>query len=139
MLKSERLPTNYNTIEGLEYISSDDILACELNAALLDLEEIFDILFIEKEHLSQREFQILVSAHKRGRKKSIADATSTLFQRMRDRNGTAACIEYLQNCGKFSIETTGANSASTKGSSGFQFNVFMPEDEVIPKEVTDSK
>ena len=53
MFKSDRLPTNPNAIKGLEYISSEDVLACEINAALLDLPEIFEMLFIEPEHLSE--------------------------------------------------------------------------------------
>lgn len=126
-----RLPTNYNQIKGLEYITSEDILQCELSAAMLDLEEIYEMLFIEEQHLSSYEAVIMKKAHRRGRKKSIADATATLFQRMRDRNGTAACIEYLQNCGKFSIEGGATANQSTAG--GFQFNVFMPEDEGATK------
>jgi len=129
-VKADRLPTNYNTIKGLEYISADDILQCELSAALLDLEEIYEMLFIDSQHLSDYESSIMKRAHRRGRKKSIADASGLLFQRMRDRNGTAACIEYLQNCGKFSIE---GSHTPTSSQGGFQFNVFMPEDEEVTK------
>ena len=133
----ERLPTNYNSIKDLSYIGADDILAVELNAALLNLDECFDLLFIEKEHLAERELDILTRVHTRGKKKAIADATSILFQRMRDRNGSGACIEFLQNCGKFSIDAESNGTNSTGGHSGFNFNVYMDEDKKDKKEATD--
>lgn len=122
----DRLSTNYNSAKGLEYITPEDLLSVELNAALLDLDECYDMLFIENEHLSEKEDRLLKAAHRRGKKKSIANAANHLFKQMETKSGTAACIEFLRNCGKFSIEgTPGTNGAA----GGFNFNVIMPGDE----------
>ena len=120
----DRLPTSYNLLEGLKYISSDDLISIEKNAALLSLEETYEMLFIEPDHLSEDELLYCRKAHRRGKKMAIANACDVLFQRMRDRNGTSACIEFLQNCGKFSIDAKADPTHATK-SSGFSFNVFM--------------
>lgn len=123
-----RITTNYNSIKDLVYITSEDLNVIEINAALLDLPELYSMLFIEAEHLTEAEVRYTEAAHLRGKKKAIANASDHLFARMKERNGTAACVEFLQNCGKFSIDAESSGSTSGNGSSGFAFNVFMPGD-----------
>jgi len=130
----ERFSTNYNLAKGLEYITCEDLLAVELNAGLLDLKECYELLFIEAEHLSDYELAYLKKAHNRGKQKAVTNACDYLFQRMKDRNGSAACIEYLRNAGKFTIEgssTTASNSSNSSG--GFSFNVVLPEGSTPPE------
>ena len=123
MDKAERLASNYNQIGDLVYITPEDLLVVELNASLLDLAELFEMLFIEQEHLSEHELSVITRVHAKGKRKAIADAATHLFQRMKGNNGTDACIEFLKTAGKFTIEGTPAPGT---GQGGFAFNVFMP-------------
>lgn len=123
---SSRLSTNYNKLGDLVYLDSEDLLAIEINAKMLELDECFDMLFIEKDELSEYEFAVCKKAHRRGRKTAIADAGKHLFSQMQTRNGTQACMEYLkQMSGTFQMEVT----PDAGSGSGFTFNVMMPEND----------
>ena len=126
----DRVTTNADKLSDLEYITSEDLLVIELNAALLDLEELFEMLFIDPDELSENELKYCKLFFRKGRKGAIANATKHLFRRMEERNGTSACIEFLQNCGKFTIEGTSdpLKPGKSSGSGGFAFNVYMPGD-----------
>ena len=122
----ERLPTNYNKIDDLEYIDSEDLLQIELNAKILELDECYDILFIDSAELSEREVDICKAVHTRGRKMGLTQAAGHLFGQMKQRNGAGAALDYLkQYSGTFSIE-----SAPSSAGSGFNFNVIMPSEDV---------
>ena len=129
MSQAERLPQNYQEID-LEYLDADDLLQIEQYAGILELEECYDFLFVDSDDIPESEHDIAVKVHKRGRKKAIGSALGHLIGRMKDRNGTQACIEYLrQFAGTFHIETTPEASAS---SHGFNSNVIMPDDKKEP-------
>ena len=124
--KAERLSTNYASIDNLAYIDAEDLIAIEINAKILTIEECYALLFIMPDELSEHEDYCANMAHTRGRKKALVLAADNLFSQMGSRNGSVACMSYLQQMsGNFSLEVT----PSPGSTSGFSFNVFMPEDE----------
>ena len=123
--RNDRMPINYNKIEGLNYIDCEDLLSIELNAKVLELPQCFELLFIVQDELPQDELEYCQSAHKRGRHKGLTQACDHLFRNMQARNGTNACIEYLrQFSGTFQVDIIPSAGSAT----GFNFNVIMPED-----------
>lgn len=120
-----RIPVNYNSLTDLVYICSDDLVAIEINAKVLEFDEVLDHLLIDQADLTQRELTLCKKAHRRGRLEGLVQAGQNLFSQMKARNGTVACLEYLkQHSSSFQMEV----SPSPGSASGFAFNVIMPED-----------
>lgn len=122
------MDTNYNNLD-LNYLDPEDLYAIELKAKALTLEDCYDYLHIDPEHLPEHEAVYAQKAWRRGRMSSIATAAEKLFSSMNGRNGGTFALEYLKALSStFQIEPT---PGATPG--GFSFNVIMPEDQVGSK------
>lgn len=122
---AKRFPTNYSTIEDLEFLTSEDLHAIENKAACLALPDCLDFLSISLDDLTPIEKDYIIRAHKRGRALAIAKAGDKLFNHMASRAGGQSALAYLsQMSGTFKANITPAPGAG----SGFSFNVIMNDE-----------
>lgn len=120
---SNRMKTDYKELE-LDYLDAQDLLTIQVKAKALSLEECLEFICAEIEDIPKAEMRYATLAHRRGRSEGIATACDHLFGSMKMRNGGQAAVEYLrQMSGEFQIDA----QATPGGTSGFSFNVHMPE------------
>lgn len=115
---------NYRNLD-LEYLEPSDLHIIEIKAKGLSLDDCFDYLLIDKEHIPAAELLIAQKAWRRGRTAALSTAVDKLFSSMETRNGGSIALEYLRTLSTtFHLEpsSTGTNSVG-----GFSFNIVMPE------------
>lgn len=83
-----RLPTDYTELveESEGVLDADDLLDIELKAGILEFNECLEYLLVEKEDLSEAEYNYAKRIHKRGRNKSVYE----IFEQLRKNSTSAA-------------------------------------------------
>lgn len=108
--------------ESFKTLTKEECFAITLSARALSLDECMDYLLIDKECLTPDELSFSQQLHRHGRATGVKDACDKLFLHMSTKNGGQSSLEYLkQFSGDFAVEVSQASS------SGFQFNVVIPE------------
>jgi len=120
----ERLPTNYSQIKDMKVLAAEDLLNIELMAKTLQLDDCLAALFLTASDLDDRELNIATRVHAKGRQLGVKEAGDNLFNQMRNRTGTLACLEYLRQMSSTFVMEVGA--ATSSNGNGFSFNVYPP-------------
>lgn len=116
----DRIPTDYNRIEGLTILDSADLNNLEIRARSMTLEECLETLFLTLDDLSEKERVLVSRVHRRGRNLGVQKACDSLFSQMKVKGGTQACIDYLRSMSAtFAAEETPTSIAG----GGFSFTV----------------
>lgn len=110
-------------VKNFKTLSKEECVEIVLASCALSLDECFDYLLIDKAELSDEEIGFCNILHRRGRAIGVKNASDKLFMHMSTRNGGQSALEYLKSMsGEFAVEVT-----SSQTSSGFSFNVSIPE------------
>ena len=111
--------------EELDYLDKDDMIAIELKAKALTLEECLAFLCVDIADVPEAEIKVAKKAWRRGRSVALDSAASKMFAAMSMRGGGVVAMDYLKQLSDtFSVEATPIG----KSGDGFTFNVVMPED-----------
>jgi hypothetical protein len=119
-----RTNPDYKNVE-LEYLDSDDMLAIELKAKALDLEECLGFLCVDQADVPEADMKVAKKAWRRGRSVALNTAAEKMFSAMSMRGGGVVAMDYLSKLSNtFQVEATPLG----KTGDGFTFNVVMPDD-----------
>ena len=112
---------NYHDIK-LEVLSSDDLQVIEIKSSILTLDECFSYLLLNRDDIKEEDLVIAERVWKRGRLSAVHKAGDKLFSQMTQRGGAQAAFDYLRQ-----MSPTFQAEITTKGKSGFSFNVVIDE------------
>ena len=111
-----------------EFFDQEDFTCIEIKAKGLTFEECLHFIGVDEEMIDdipKHELAYARRLHRKGRADAIAKACDFLFASMSGRQGGSVALDYLKQMGSDFKVTAQENPGS---SSGFSFNVIMPED-----------